>query len=473
MLITVRLWRTQGAGVSTDASNPTINLKVERSARGAIAAGCALLVLASAAVTGAGPAKAQGIPLIRDSEIERLLNDYAQPIFRVAGLGSQRIRIRIVRSRIFNAFVLDGRNVFVHTGALFQAETPNELIGVIAHETGHIAGGHMAALRARIQQDQSRLLLMRILGIGAAIATGNPAAMVAGDQLVLRSLLAERRSQEGAADQAGLSYLTATRQSGRGMLKTFERFRQQEFLSAEQQDPFVRSHPVAGNRLARLRRLVERSPYFNAKDSKQLQLRHDLMRAKLAGYLQSPAEVFNRYPRSDNSIPAQYARAIASYFRGGANGLRNALAGADRLIRAMPNYAYFWEFKADILKRAGRATEAVPLLRKAISLAPKSPLMKVELASALIQTKSPKAVAEAVKLLRQSLVADPSSRGFRFLANAYYLQGKRAEADASIAQANFQIGKIKSAKIFARRAQAKLRRGSPLWVKMDDIIKYQ
>ncbi len=455
-------------GIFRKGGSRTASVALGLRARCAISA----VLMASVIALAAAPARAQGIPLIRDSEIEDLLNKYAQPIFRAAGLGGQRVRMRIVRSNVFNAFVLDGRNVFVHTGALLEAETPNQIIGVIAHEAGHIAGGHMAALRSRIKQDQSRLILMRLLGIGAAIASGNAAAMVAGDQLVLRSLLAERRSQEGAADQAGLRYLNATRQSGRGMLETFERFQQQEFLSAAQQDPFVRSHPVASNRIDNLRRLVRSSPYFNTKDSAELQLRHDLMRAKLSGYLFSPAEVFARYPASDKSLPARYARAIALYFRGGQSGLQRSLAAIDEIIKSRPGYPYFWELKGDILKRAGRNAQAIPFFQKALELDPQAPLIQVALASAMIGTQNKRYVEPAIRLLRQSIVRDPSGRAYRFLANAYYQQGKRAEADASIAQANFVTGRIKQAKVFATRARAALRRGSPLWVRMDDIINY-
>src|SRR5690606_14679894 len=160
----------------------------------------AVLVAALTFFSAATPVSAQGLPLIRDTEIENLLNDYARPIFNAAGLGEGRVAVRIVRSDIFNAFVLDGRNVFIHTGALMQAETPNQIIGVIAHEAGHIAGGHLAALRSRIARDQTRALLIRMLGLGVAIATGAGEAVFAGDELIMRSLLAERRSQEAAAD---------------------------------------------------------------------------------------------------------------------------------------------------------------------------------------------------------------------------------------------------------------------------------
>ncbi|MCK5550891.1 MAG: M48 family metalloprotease, partial [Hyphomicrobiaceae bacterium] len=261
--------------------------------RAGLAGACALTLAAMAT-----PADAQGLPLIRDTEIEKLLSDYASPVFQAAGLGSGRIKVRIVQNENFNAFVVDGRNVFIHTGTLLQAKSPNEVIGVLAHETGHITGGHMAALRARIAQDQTRALLAQILGIGLMVAGGvaggdsgsdlgsaGQGIMYGGNALIMRGLMAERRSQESAADQAGLQLLNATKQSGQGMLETFERFAQQEYISEAYKDAFARSHPLSADRIARLRQHVMQSPHYNAKDPPQLQLRHDLMRAKLSGYL--------------------------------------------------------------------------------------------------------------------------------------------------------------------------------------------
>ncbi len=450
-------------------------------ARSALCGLCAAAVLSSAT-----PAFAQGLPLIRDTEIEKLLADYARPIFKVAGLGTGRIKIRIVQNEAFNAFVLDGRNVFIHTGALMQAQTPNEVIGVIAHETGHIVGGHMAALRARIAKDKTRALLAQVLGIGLMVAGGvagggsatelgnaGQGIMYGGNQLVMRSLLAERRNQESAADQAGIKFLTLTKQSGRGMLETFERFAQQEYISDAHKEAFARSHPLSTERLARLRRLAESSPYFSAKDPPQLQLRHDLMRAKLSGYLERPEIVFNRYPMSDNSLPARYARAIARFFQGGRGSLKAALAGMDSLLRARPNYPYFWEVKGDLLMRAGKTREAIPALRQALKLAPDASLIRVQLASALQTENSPAATNESVALLRRSLLTDENSRAYRLLATGYYKQGKRPQADAMIAQAYFLEGDLKKAQTFAKRAQTKLRSGSPEWLKNDDIINYK
>jgi predicted Zn-dependent protease len=444
--------------------------------------------LLAAAVVGAAPsASAQGLSLIRDTEIENVLNDYAKRIFEAANLGSGRIKMRIIENDGFNAFVLDGKNVFVHTGTLMQANTPNEVIGVIAHETGHITGGHMAALRARIAKDQTRSLLAQILGIGLIVAGGvagggaadnlggaGQGVLFGGNEIIMRSLLAERRQQESAADQAGLTFLNATQQSGRGMLATFERFAQEEYISDAQKTAFARSHPLSTERLARLRKLVESSPYYSVKDTPELQLRHDLMRAKLAGYLESPQTVFNRYPSTDQSLPARYARALARFFKGGPGALEAALVEVDGLLAARPDNPYFWEAKADLLARAGKPAEAAPLLRRALKLAPNSPLMRVQLATVLLAGEDQRGIEEAVGLLRKSLAEDDENpSAYRQLANAYYKTGRQPEAEAMMAQAHFLAGNIKQAQIFAKRAQTKLRSGTPEWQKNDDIINYK
>ena len=434
----------------------------------------ALVSMVAAAIgAGAAPAAAQGLPLIRDTEIENLLNDYAQPIFKAApNLGGGRVRVRIVRNDAFNAFVLDGRSVFIHTGTLIQSETPNQVIGVIAHETGHITGSHVAQMQARLARESTRLLLLRVIGIGVAIATGKGEAVAAGDEIVIRSFLDERRKQEGAADQAGLDFLAATKQSGRGMLETFERFAQQEYISDTYKDPFVRTHPIATDRLNQLRTRAHASPFFNTKDNPALQLRHDLVRAKLQGYLEPPSSVLNKYPPSNTTLPARYARSLAKFFRGGPGALEAALADVDGLIKDRPDNPYFYELKADFLMRSGRSPEAIPLLRQSLKmLGDNATLIQVQLATALIATKSADNLTEASTMLRRSLVTDPDPRGYRALADVSYQQNKGPEADAAIAQAHLLEGNYKEAKIFATRAKRGLVANSPLWIRMDDILR--
>jgi predicted Zn-dependent protease len=457
-------------------------LQMARGFRASVAA----LVASATAISASAPATAQGIPLIRDTEIELLLKDYARPLFKAAGLGSQNISMRIVRHDSFNAFVADGRNVFMNSGALTVSKTPNEVIGVIAHETGHITGGHLAQLRARIARDQTKAMLVTILGIGAMIAgaTSNnqnarelgglgQGVMLGGNDVIMRGLLAERRSQEAAADQAGLQLLMTTKQSGKGMLATFERFAQQEFISEQHMDPFVRSHPVATTRLAQLRDRVAKSPFANELDSPALQLRHDMMRAKIAGYMDRPQTVSNRYPASDNTLPARYGRAIAKNCSGTCT---QALADVDALLKEQPNNAFFWELKGNLHLRSGKNEEAVPFFRKALTLinSDDAPLMQVNLAQALLATQDAKYLDEAITLLRKATLMDQDfAPSHRQLANAFARKQLMPQADLATAQAHFLEGDLKQAQIFARRAQTKLQKGSPEWIKSEDIISFK
>ncbi len=459
-------------------ANPGWRLFVQRFSSAALLLGFVLV----SCFPGAA-AQAQGISFIRDTEIENLMNDYARPIFHAAGLGSQRITVRIVRQSSFNAFVLDGRNVFMNTGTLVKSKTPNQVIGVIAHETGHIAGGHLAGMRAKIKGDATRNLLMKILGIGAMIGgavAGGGAEDIAGglgktilygsDSVTMFSILSYRRAQESAADQAGISYLNATRQSAYGMLETFEYFAQQEYFSGRFKDPYVRSHPMPQRRIAQLRQLAETSPYYTKKDSNALQLRHDLMRAKLAGFLDKPRSVFNAYPESDQSLPARYARAIAHFFQGG---LKASLPKIEALIAERPKNPYFRELKGDFLFRSGRAVEAIAPLKKSLSMVRGSNLIRVRLAQAMLASNQRKYVDPAIKYLRKALVDEKSSLAYRQLANAYFKKGDRSQAYLASAQAYFQEGKLKESQKLAKRAQAQFRRGTPLWIKADDIINYK
>ena len=457
----------------------------------------------SVSLASVSPAAAQSLPLIRDTEIENLLKDYSVPIFRAAGLGAQNVAMRIIRHDSFNAFVVDGRNVFINTGTLTQAKTPNEVIGVIAHETGHIMGGHMAQLRGRIARDATKSLLLTILGIGlmvgGALSGGETAREVAGagggiamggNEIVMRSMLSERRSQESAADQAGLRLLEVTRQSGRGMQATFERFAEQEFWQTKDLDPFVRSHPVAADRLNQLRERVTASPYALQKDPPELQLRHDMMRAKLDGHILPVQLVFNRYPTSNTSLPARYARAIA---RNCSGGCAQALPEIDALIQERPENPYFWELKGELLMKAGQYAEAVAPLRKATALLDKlkrgnptvsSSQTQIMLGRALVSSNDPRLLDESIAILTHVLGADKPLwqgedddwLGWWQLAVAFQRKGNEAEALLATARKHFYSGNakdIQEAQVYAKRAQKIFTRGSRGWLIAEDIVTYK
>jgi len=428
-------------------------------------------------------AEARGFRFIRDTEIEDLLSDYSKPILRAAGLGGERVTMRVLNNPSFNAFVLDGRNIFMNTGTLMQAETPNAVIGVIAHETGHISGSHLAGLRAKIKRDSTRLLLAQILGVGALVASGasndrgtreaaggvGRSILGGSSSVAQRSILSYRRVQESSADQAAVGYLNATGQSSKGMLETFAVLAQSEYFTARVQDVYTRSHPVPQTRIARLRQRARQSPYFDKKDPPELQLRHDLMRAKLSGYLDNPKTVFNRYPKSDRSLPAVYARAIASSELGDLN---TGLKRVDSLIAARPRNPYFHELKGEMLFRAGRAAQAIAPLQKALALRKNAPLIQIRLAQSMVGTRKKAFVKPAIRLLRRATVTEKTSLPFRLLARAYAQNEQRADAQLASAKAYFYEGKSADAQRQAQRAKKQFKRGSAQWVQADDIIRY-
>ena len=457
-----------------------------RRLRTSVAAGIAVVFAVSSAANTAG---AQG--LIRDAETEALLRTYAKPIFDAAGLGSQGIRIHIVNNRMFNAFVVDGRNMFFHAGTLMNSRTPNQMIGVVAHESGHIAGGHLARLRTQVSRARSAALMLQILGLAAAVGgalSGSPYAGQAGmgvayggQDAALRTILAYQQTEESSADQAAVSFLNATKQSGRGMLETFE-FMASKLKGMQGIDPYLQSHPLPQARITTLKSLVTASPYYENTDPPELQARHDLVKAKLYGFLDSPATVLNRYPKSDQSLAAAYARAIATYRR---SGVQVAMPQLDALIAAQPNWPYFHELKGQFLFESGKSAQAIEPLREAVRLNPNEPLIRIMLGQALVGTDNPKHVDEAITNLRTAMASgETSSMGYRQLAAAYARKAETAQgsgakrnfmAQAALASAEayFYEGQLKLAKQQAKRAKEGFLDGTPNWIKADDILTFE
>jgi predicted Zn-dependent protease len=364
----------------------------------------------------------------------------------------------------------------VNAGALFDAKTPNEIIGVFAHETGHLAGGHLQRLREQMASAQTASIIALMAGIGMAVAgarsgsSGNvgAAAIMAPQAAIMRSLLAYVRTQEDQADHAGVKFLNATGQSPRGMVDLFKRLSNEVLFNSRYIDPYMQSHPMPADRVAALETLARSSPYWDRKDSPELQLRHDLMRAKLSGFLERPESVANRYPLSDHSLPARYARAISTYRHGD---LRQALTQIDGLIQVQPHNPYFYELKGQALLEGGKPAEAVAPLRQAVELAHATPLIEILLAQALNATNNPKLAEEAVSLLRTAISREPEApEAYSQLAMAYGRKGDLANADLASAQAAFTRGDIKTARQLATRAKTRLPIGSPAWVRADDIV---
>jgi predicted Zn-dependent protease len=433
---------------------------------------------------------AEAAGMIRDAESEALIRSYAEPIFTVAGLGEQAIDIHIVNDRAFNAFVIDGHNMFIHAGTLMDSKTPNQVIGVIAHESGHITGGHLARLRNQISRAKSAALMLQILGV-AAMAAGALAgsgqmgqvgmgAAFGGTDAAMRMVLAYRQDEESSADQAAVTFLNATKQSSRGLVETLE-FMNTKLIGVQGINPYLQTHPLPPQRLAQLRELTKASPYYNNVDPPDLQFRHDLVKAKLFGFLDQPETVFNRYPPSDQSLPANYARAIATYRK---SGVQAAMTQLDALIAAKPDWPYFYELKGQFLFESGNIAAAIPALREAVKVAPNEPLIRIMLAQALLGKPGPQNVDDAISNLRNALARETTSAmGYRQLAAAYARKGDSAQgiarqqllaqAELASAEAYFYEGQVKLAKQQAKRAKAGFVDGTPNWLRADDILAFE
>src|SRR6266566_1614963 len=438
----------------------------------------AAIAVALALAPIAAHAQNKGPPVIRDPEAEQLLRDYTRPILRAAGLEKQNIQIVILNESVFNAFVADGRRIFVNYGAIMQSETPNQIIGVLAHETGHLAGGHLAKLREQLARAQTQMIIAMLLGAGAMVAgaagggsglANAGAAAVAGPQeMIRRSLLSYQRQQEENADRAGVKFLTASGQSPKGMYETFRRFTNESLFAARGADPYLQSHPMPAERVASLEELARASPYWDNKDDPALQQRHDMMRAKISAFMERQDTVYRRYPLSNTGLPARYARAIASYLHGDLN---NALTQIDGLIQTQPNNPYFYELRGQALLEGGKPNDALAPLHKALALSNNAPLIEMLLGQALVATDNKSHTDEAISILRAAVARESEAPlGYSQLAMAYGRKGDYAEADLASAQAAYLRGDNKTARDLASRAKTRFAVGTPGWVKADDIV---
>jgi len=416
-------------------------------------------------------AEAQERRLIRDAEIEGIIRTYSTPLFQAAGLNPQDIDVYLVQDKSLNAFVAGGQNMFIHTGLLMRSEDPLQLIGVIAHETGHIAGGHIAGRIDEFKSTQKQVLASYLLGLGAAIATGQPGLAVAiisgGQDIALKGLLTYNRSQEQAADQAAVKLLAATQQSPRGLLQFMDILGDQEILLSSNQDPYLRTHPLTRERVAFLEDQVRKSRYADDPPRPEFVAMHRRMKAKLIGFLEPINRVFRTYPESDNSVESRYARAVAHYRR---PDLARALPLINSLIEEQPKDPFFLELRGQMLYENGRVAEALPDYQAAVDLRPDSSQLTLALARAQIELNDPALIDPALGHLRATLDKEPGNgAAWRLAAIAHGRKGDTGMTALSLAEAALARRELEQAKNQARRAQKLLATGSPGWLRAQDI----
>jgi predicted Zn-dependent protease len=378
-----------------------------RGLRFASAFAAALMILVSTAPRA--EAQGRGVTIIRDAETEALLRSIYAPLFAAAGLSRGFVRVTIIRDRSINAFVTTGNRMFINTGLLMQATSVEEVAGVLAHETGHVMGGHIARLPEELRNAQIRTIVALLLGGAAAAATGQGGAMAAGaaagTSMAMRELFSFTRTQENAADLAAVTLLSRLDWPVGGLLALMERLMAQELMISDRQDPYLRTHPLTRDRIDFLRGQIEQRGRDGALPPA---FAHDfaMVRAKLFGFLEGGVAMTRAFPASDTSEPARYARAIQA-FRAGR--IDEAAAEINRLIAARPGSPWLHELKGQILfEGGGRAREAIAPYREAVRLAPSEPLIRTGLARALVAIEEPAQLRAAAAEAEAALRIDPS-----------------------------------------------------------------
>ena len=428
------------------------------------------LALLAAMVVAIQPAAAQSI--LRDAETEALLHDISVPLIRAAGLDPNNVSIVLVGDSSVNAFVAGGQAVYVHSGLLEVAESANEVQGVIAHELGHVTGGHAISDGGGKAASNITLLSM-LLGVAAAVA-GAPDAgfgvMMAGQQAALGKYLAFSRTQESAADAAGAQYLSKAGVTGRGSLAFFRKLQGMEYRYGFHRDAdseFYSTHPMTADRIATLEEVYEKDPAWDRPLDPAIEARFLRIKAKLYGYVAEPADTLRKYPLNRTDVPARYARAYAWHKDGY---LDKAMAEADALLAAAPADPYFLELKGQVLLESGRPREALAPLRHATDLTQNQPLIATTFGHALVATEDRAMFPEAERVLKASVARDRDNPfAWYQLGVVYAANGDMARAKLASAEQQAMSGQLPAALASAEAAEADLPKGSADWIRAQDI----
>lgn len=415
-------------------------------------------------------AQGRDISFIRDTEIENTIRYYLQPIYEAAGVDASTVQIHLIADDRLNAFVANGQRIFVNTGLLARADTPNQVIGVLAHELGHITGGHLSQFKENIANAQTMAIAGMLLGMGAALATGEGQAAAAGtmlgQQIGERSFLQYTRANEQAADQAAVTYMDDAGISSRGLMQFMKILQEQDRLYSAGANPYTRTHPLTEDRITFLENHVQTSKVSNNDLPFEFGLVHGRMRAKLAGYLK-PQDTINRFPPTDTSPPARYARSIAymELYK-----TDKAIEEIDALLAESPDDPFFWETKGDIYRKAGRLPESAEAYRRAVEILPWASLIRTNLAQVLLEGRSPDDLAEALDNANVAVGYEPNLiRAWNLKGQAHQRMGDAGMVYLTQAEVALRTGEKKQAKALAGRAMEILEEGSASWLQAQDI----
>ncbi|MDB5438349.1 MAG: peptidase Ste24p [Caulobacteraceae bacterium] len=411
--------------------------------------------------------------LLRDTEIEAILHQDADPLFVAAGLDPKTITVALIGDKELNAFTSTGRFMGINTGLIQATKTPNQLKGVIAHETGHIAGGH-AVREDEMARSALRPMLLTLGIAAAALLSGSPDSTDAAAAIASAApgngqiaALGYSREQESRADQAGVGFLEKAGESGKGLVDFFDNFRYQEVFAKAKQYAFFQDHPLSSERIDLLRSRVESLPHYKTVDTPEEIATHAIMQAKIDGFM-NPRQALSKYKESDPSVAARYARSIALFQTKQPD---EALKVLDTLLADQPKNPYFWELKGQILFEYNRAAEAEPAQRKSVELKPEAPLLMINLAQTLITLPDSAKHDEAIAVLRKALtVEDDNETAWHLLARAYGEQDQKGLNLWATAEEYYAGGDLAGARNYATRARGELAANSPEWRRVADIL---
>ena len=414
---------------------------------------------------------AHATSLINDTETEELLTEIVAPLASAANIPDGRLRVHIINSDDFNAFVMGGEDVYVYTGLLTQIKNPSALQAVIAHELGHTLGGHMTQMSARISAEMTRTMLIQALGIGLMVAGGDPslgAGVLAGSGgIAQQSMLAFTRDEERIADDMGVQLMIDADLDPNGFIDVFRQMENMTGVLESRINPNRINHPLTAERLKNVRDKISKldSDYkpTNAPTDAQ-NARFELVRAKLIGYLDSADNVATKYPNSDTTDAALYARAIARMQVGNLDGAR---VGTMTLISRNPDNPYYYELLGDIEYQLGHYDDSVRAYEKSLDLTDSAPQIETALALVLTERRKPGDMDRAIELCKRAILAAPAPLTYWVLARAY----DDGRADWARAEYYQMIGDTDNAKKYARRAQKSLPRDTPEYIKSGDILK--
>ena len=430
-----------------------------------------LALLAGLSLLAAQPAQAQSV--LRDAETEALLNDMAAPLVEAAGLEPGNVEIVLINDPTINAFVAGGQAVYIHSGLIDAADSADEVQGVIAHELGHITGGHVIRVGEGMKAASNISILSLLAGLAAAVAGSGDAAMaaiMAGQRAAIGKFLAFNRAQESSADAAGAQYLSDAGISGRGSIDFFKKLRSMEFrlgIPQDDESAFTRTHPLSGDRIALLRETYSADPAWDKPVDPALQKRFERVKAKLYGYLAEPGYTLRAFPEGQDSVPARYARAYAWHKEAR---IEQALAETESLLADAPDDPYFLELKGQVLLESGKPEQALDPLRRASELTGNQPLIAGMFGHALIATEDEANYPEAERVLRASVARDRLNPfAWYQLGVVYAARGDMPRARLASAEQQVMRRDYFEALRSARVAEAGLPRGSPDWLRAQDV----